>query len=142
MKVSKNLHTTNFINTFIEVAEDTKAIRGTPPKTKKAGKTIAEMQFDLIAQNPYKFSSDDVIFQVYALRNDITDSEYTGARELFFSKGQPCLRTSPLTKSYGFGIHNNNYGKIAIYGMETEEYQNFVKDTNIKKVKAMRSSKK
>jgi len=112
------------------------------PKSKGENKTVAEMQFELIVKNPYKFTSDDVFFQVYADRNDLTKSEYKAAREQFFSKGQPCFRASPLTKRYGFGVHSDKDGKVAIFGKETKEYQQFLNDTTIKKVKAMRTSKK
>lgn len=98
------VHTTNYFDTFIEVAENTKVASGIRPPSKDK-KTIAEMQYELIAQNPYKYTSDDLLFQVFADRNNLTKAEYKYSRELFFSKGQPCLRTSPLTKTYGFGIH-------------------------------------
>lgn len=133
-------HTTNYYDTFIEVAEDTKAIVGAPPPSKEK-KTVAEMQFEIISKNPYKFTSDDVLFQVYADRNDVTKAEHKQDRETFFSKGQPCFRASPLTKTYGFGIHSNSEGKIALFGMETKEYEQFLKDKKIKKVKAMKSSR-
>lgn len=134
------IHSTNYFDTFIEVAEDTKATFGTipPPKEKK---TVAEMQYELISKNPYKFSSDDIFFQVFADRNDVTIAEYEKAREQFFSKGQPCFRASPLTKKYGFGIHSDKNGKVALFGMESNEYQKFLEDKNIKKVKAMKSNK-
>ncbi|MBX2966705.1 MAG: hypothetical protein KF845_11195 [Cyclobacteriaceae bacterium] len=134
------VHTTNYIDTFIEVADDTKASCGAQPPSKDK-KTVAEMQYELISKNPYKYTSDDVFFQVYADRNDLTKGEYKQAREQFFSKGQPCFRASPLTKTYGFGIHSDNKGKVALYGMETDKYQKFLKDSKIKKVKAMKSSK-
>ncbi|WJS96990.1 DUF6157 family protein [Flavobacterium johnsoniae] len=134
------VHTTNYFDTFIEAAEDTKADRGIKPPSKDK-KTVAEMQYELIAKNPYKYSSDDILFLVFAVRNDLAESEYKKAKEQFFSKGQACLRASPLTKTYGFGIHNDNNGKIALYGLETNEYQNYLTDDKIKKVKAMRSSK-
>jgi hypothetical protein len=134
------IHSTNYFDTFIEVAEDTKTDFGIVP-LKKEKKTVAEMQYELVAKNPYKFSSDDIFFQVFADRNDLTKADYEKAREQFFSKGQPCFRASPLTKTYGFGIHSNKNGKVALYGMETEEYQKFLADTTIKKVKAMKSSK-
>src|SRR5690606_14100392 len=105
-------------------------------------KTVAEMQYDLLAENPYKFTSDDILFQVFADRNDLTKAEYAEARRQFFSKGQPCFRASPLTKTYGFGIHADSSGKIAIYGMETEQYEKFQKDPELKKEKAMRTSRK
>lgn len=133
-------HTTNYFDTFIEVSEDTKAVTGTQPPSKEK-KTVAEMQYELIVKNPYQYTSDDVLFQVYADRNELIQAEYQQARQNFFSKGQPCFRTSPLTKTYGFGIHNDSNGKIALYGIETEEYQNFVANPKIKKVKAMKSSR-
>ena len=77
------VHTTNYFDTFIEVAEDTKATCGTKPPAKE-NKTIAEMQYEMIAKNPYKFTSDDVFFQVFADRNGLTKAEYKKAREQFF----------------------------------------------------------
>ncbi|WP_019540452.1 DUF6157 family protein [Proteiniphilum acetatigenes] len=130
-------HTTNYFNTLIEMAEDTKVNCGTIPPAKDK-KTVAEMQYELLDGNPYKYSSDDVLFLVYAERNNIPQDEYPEAREQFFSKGQPCMRTSPLTKNYGFGIHSNGEGKIALFGMETKEYQQLLADTTVKKIKAMK----
>lgn len=134
------IHTTNYFNTFIEVAEDTKAICGTKPPSKD-NKTIAEMQYELLVKSPYKYTSDDIFFQIFAIRNDLTKTEYQKVREHFFSKGQPCFRASPLTKTYGFGIHSNSEGKVALFGMETKQYESFKKDEKIKKLKAMKSSK-
>ncbi|MCP2043914.1 DUF6157 family protein [Pontibacter sp. HSC-36F09] len=136
------VHTTNYFNTFIQVAEDTKAGCGIKPTSKGDKKTIAEMQYDLIARHPYRYTSDDVLFQVFAARNDLYEAEYTQEREQFFSKGQACFRASPLTKTYGFGVHCDSEGKIAIYGVETAEYEKFAADPNLKKVKAMKSSRK
>lgn len=135
------LHTTNYINTFIEVADDCPTTFGEIPPQKADAKTVANIQFELVRKNPYKFTSDDVFFEVFAQRNDLTENEHTEAREKFFSKGQPCFRASPLTKRYGWGVHSNNEGKIAIYGCETAEYQKLQKDANLKVLKAMKSSK-
>ncbi|MGL4632224.1 MAG: DUF6157 family protein [Leadbetterella sp.] len=136
------VHTTNYKNTFIEVADDCPVEIGETPKSKGDNKTVAQMQFELVSINPYKFTSDDVFFQVFADKNDWMPSEYKEAREHFFSKGQPCFRASPLTKRFGFGIHSNETGKVAIFGRETKEYKQFLHDDTIKKVKAMRTTKK
>ncbi|WP_224996910.1 DUF6157 family protein [Cesiribacter sp. SM1] len=135
------IHTTNYRDTFIEIAEDCPASKGESPPVKGDAKTVASLQFDLVKQNPYKFTSDDVFFQVYAVRNDLTENEYKEARVQFFSKGQPCFRASPLTKRYGWGVHSDKDGRIAIYGCESAEYKNFVADKNLKVIKAMKSSK-
>lgn len=135
------IHTTNYINTFILVADDCPTIAGETPPQKENIKSIANIQFELIRNNPYKYSSDDVIFMVYAYRKDLLEDEYDNARMDLFSKGQACLRSSPLTKRYGWGIHFNNKGKIALFGVESEEYYKFIEDLNVTKIKAMRSSK-
>lgn len=136
------VHSTNYFDTFIAVAEDTKATCGTSPPTRGSNKTMAEMQYELLVSRPYQYTSDDVFFMVFAERNDIPASDFPKARSEYFSKGQPCFRSSPLTKTYGFGVLSDKDGKVAIYGMETEEYQQFMDDQNIKQLKAMRTSRK
>jgi len=133
-------HSTNYFDTFIEVAEDTQVSKGTVPPIRNR-KTIAEMQYELITEFPYRYTSDELLFQIYADRNALNEADYQEAKNIFFSKGQACLRASPLTKTYGFGIHSNHEGKLAGYGMETKEYLNFINDATIKKVKAMKSNK-
>jgi len=135
------VHTTNYNNTFIEIADDSTIVHGEVPTVKGEKRTVANIQFEIISKNPYRFTSDDVLFQVFANRNDLTVPEYEEARRTFFSKGQACFRASPLTKKYGWGIHNNEEGKIALYGAETPMYEKLVKDKEVKKVKAMRSRK-
>ena len=135
------VHTTNYQNTFIEIAEDCPVAKGEMPSLKNERKTAANIQFDMISKNPYQFTSDDVLFQVYAIKNDLTESELHQAREQFFSKGQPCFRASPLTKRYGWGLHSDKNGKIAIYSADSEAYQNFLSDKSLEKVKAMKSKR-
>lgn len=134
-------HTTNYRNTFIEVAEDCPVSKAEIPPEKKI-KTLASLQYERIMKNPYHYSSDDIIFECYAEKNDIPESEKRNARTEFFSKGQPCLRSSPLAKRYGFGIHHNAEEKVALFAVESQEYQKLVNHNSIKKVKAMRSKKK
>lgn len=134
------LHTTNYTDTFIEIAEDCPVSKAQLPPEKKE-KTIANLQYEQMVKNPYQYTSDDIIFNCYAIKNDISESERQEAKTHFFSKGQACLRASPLAKRYGFGIHHNHEGKVAIYPMESTEYQQFLQDDSIKKVKAMRSKK-
>ncbi len=135
------VHSTNYVDTFIEVAEDIRVDKGTRPASKPDKKTVAELQYEMLSDNSYQYTSDEILFDVFAIRNDLTKDEFEPEREKFFSKGHACFRSSPLTKNYGFGIQNNSEGKIALYGMKTEEYQKFLHDASIKKVKAMRSSK-
>lgn len=136
-----NIHTTNYENTFIAIADDCPAVQGEVPPVKGDNKTVANLQFDMIIDNPYKYTSDDVLFNVYAIRNGVKKAEMKTAREQFFSKGQACFRASPLTKRYGWGLHSDAHGRIALYAMETPEYQKFATDKQLKVVKAMKSSR-
>lgn len=135
------VHTTNYENTFIEVAEDCPAAGGEVPPTKGDTQTIAGIQYEMISKNPYKFTSDDVLFSVFAQRKDLTQSELEEARKQFFSKGQACMRCSPLTKRYGWGVHNDEEGKIALYACDSAEYKKMTKTPDLKTVKAMKSSR-
>lgn len=133
-------HTTNYENTFIQVAEDCPATKGEIPPNRGTEKTAATIQFEMIYENPYKYTSDDILFHCFATKNVLKKSDLKEAREEFFSKGQPCFRCSPLTKRYGFGIHSNAEGKIALYGVETKEYKKFSNEC-LTVVKAMRSKR-
>lgn len=134
------MHSTNYTDTFIAVAEDCKAGTGTVPP-EKPEPTVARMQFEFIHAHPYSYTSDEVIFAVYAARNRITPEEFETRRAEFFSKGQACLRASPLPKTYGWGIHHNGEGKVALYASGSEEYERLRADASLKQLKAMRSSR-
>jgi Family of unknown function (DUF6157) len=119
------LHSTNYINTFLVIADDCTIQFGTVPPLKGDNRTAANIQFDMIINHPYQYTSDDVLFQVFAVKNELTKKEYLEARATYFSKGQPCFRASAITKRYGWGMHHNEEGKIAIFGCETKEYEDF-----------------
>ncbi|MFA6058170.1 MAG: DUF6157 family protein [Taibaiella sp.] len=135
------IHTTNYTDTFIAIADDSPTTQGEVPPTKGETRSVANIQYEIISKHPYKYTSDDVLFQVYAERNDRTKSEFAKAREQFFSKGQPCFRASPLTKRYGWGVHADKDGKIALVGSETNAYKKFLNDKSLKVVKAMKSKR-
>lgn len=135
------VHSTNYKNTFVEIAEDCPVKEGQEPPSKGDKKTVANYQFDMIKAKPYFYTSDDVFFTVFAARKEFDKKDWDTERHKFFSKGQPCFRASPLTKRYGWGVHSDENGKVALYGAETQEYAEFVKDDSIKKVKAMKSKR-
>jgi len=135
------VHTTNYFDTFIEVADDCPAVTGQIPPVNANAPSVATIQFELISQHPYGFTSDEIIFHVYAIRNDLAASDYAIAKKEFFSKGQACLRSSALGKRYGWGIHADHRGKVALIGLETDDYKKYCSDISLNKVKAMRSKK-
>lgn len=134
------MHSTNYTNAFIEVAEDCKNEAGVIPP-QKAEKTIAQMQYELISAHPYHYTSDDIVFAVYAAKNRVEPAAFEQKRAEFFAKGQPCLRSSPLGKTYGWGIHFDHEAKVAIYAKESDEYAKLKQDGALKHLKAMKSAR-
>ena len=140
MKKDDGIKSTNYFNTFIEIADDCPVQQAEIPAQKGDAKTVPQMQFEMIAHNPYKYTQDDVLFEVFAERNGIKNNNKS-ERELFFSKGQPCLRASSLGKRYGWGVHCDEKGKVAIYAVESKEYKNLKNDKKLVHLKAMRSAR-
>ncbi|MFD3444844.1 DUF6157 family protein [Microbacteriaceae bacterium 4G12] len=114
-------HTTNYYDTFIAVAEDSAAAGATAPPERTPA-SVAELTFRMIAENPYRYTSDDVQFTVWADRRGIPAEERAEARAQFFAKGQPCLRSSDLGKRYGWGVHSDAEGRVALVGLGSAEY--------------------
>ena len=111
----------DYVDTFIAVAEDCPAEAGTvPPDTAKP--SVAARTYALLAGQPYRLTSADVLFTVHADRAGIPEKERPAARREFFARDQACLRASPLGKRYGWGIHADGAGRLALVGRETPEY--------------------
>jgi hypothetical protein len=132
------MHTTNYHDTFIAVAEDCPAAGGQePPGGERV--SIARLHWQLIAAAPYRLTSDDVVFETHARRAGIPDEDRDSAREAFFTKGQPCLRSSPLGKRYGWGIHSDAQGRVALVARGSEQYESLQQDPAVAQTRAMRS---
>jgi hypothetical protein len=132
------MHTTNYYNTFIEVAEDCPVTEAEAPR-QRAEETVANVHYAMLAGDPYRYTSDDVIFEAHRQKNQISEDAVPAERERFFSKGQACLRSSPLAKRYGWGIHSDSEGKVAICPLGSEEYAIHAKDSALNHLMAMRS---
>ncbi len=133
------MHTTDYFNAFIEVAEDCRATTGVEPPERAGSKTVARMQYELVAPNPYRYTSDDVLFQVYAARNDAPEAGMDAERQRFFSKGQACMRASDLPRRYGWGVHFDEKARMALYAVGSPEYERFKEDPALAHKRAMRS---
>lgn len=139
----------DYVDTFIAVADDSTALAGTVPPRNPDVPSVALRTFETIFEHPYRYTSADVIFTVFAERRGIPEVERAAAREEFYSRGQACLRTSDLAKRYGWGIHADGGGRVALVGVDTAEYVEFAAGRNprsgggaVKVVKAMRSSRR
>ncbi|MGJ3193484.1 DUF6157 family protein [Peribacillus frigoritolerans] len=132
----------SYKNTLITISEDSKVSSAKVPVIKNEKPTIAYIEHDLINNNPYKFTQEDVQFKTYLIKNQMEAENSAELREQYFSKSKACFRASPLVKNYGWGIHYNNQGKIAIYDVNSEMYNQLLKQDDITKLKGMRSKRK
>lgn len=122
------MHTTNARDTLVTASSDSPVSVGTIPE--KPG-TVAAVQHALLAE-PYAITSDDLLHAAHAARGG------EKSREDFFAKPQACLRASPLVKQFGWGVHHDAEGRIALIGMETEDYRRLLDDPAIAKAPGMR----
>ncbi len=83
-----------------------------------------------------------MIFHLHVIRNQIPEEQNDKEKERLFSKGQAYMRSSSLSKKYGWGIHFDQDSKMASYGVDSKEYYEFKNNPGIKHKKAMRSIKK
>ena len=132
----------SYKNTLITISEDSKVSSAKVPVIRNEKPTIAYIEHDLINNNPYKFTQEDVQFKTYLIKNQMEAENSAELREQYFSKSKACFRASPLVKNYGWGIHYNNQGKIAIYDVNSEMYNQLLKQDDITKLKGMRSKRK
>lgn len=132
--------TTNYTNTLIEPAEDCKASTSTVPAERSGKPTVATMQYAMLAGHPYEYDSDDVLFAVHAARKGEPQTEET--RASFFATGQPCFRASPLTKQFGWCIHSDARGRIALVESGSADHERLVAEVSVKKIRALRNARK
>lgn len=137
----------NYYDTFIKVSADCPAESGLVPPDKKSGKTKPGIEFELVESSPYAYTQEELLYETYIRHKGISEEELqargTQMRDEFFQRSMPCLRASMLPKKYGWGIHFNSEGKLALVPVESEEYQRFVEGANgsVKVLAAMRNSK-
>ena len=61
----------NYYDTLVEVADDCPATVAEVPQARGGRKTKALVEYELLAENPYTYTEEDIAFGVYAALNDI-----------------------------------------------------------------------
>ncbi len=95
----------NYYNTFITIAPDCPAARAAVPPDKKGGKTKPGIEYELVANSPYMYTQEELLYEVHVRHKGISAEELeaggTQLRDEFFQKPTACLRsfipTSPKT---------------------------------------------
>lgn len=133
-----------YTNTLITVAPDCPLEKSEVPVSNRKKKPIHIIQYKLLSEQAYNYDHQSLIFETFLIKealNSANEEKKAEIWEQLFSKEHPCLRASALCKRYGFGAHYNNEGKIALYPMESKNYQDFLKDESTRKLAAMKSKR-
>ena len=81
------MHSTNYFNTLIEIAEDSPASQSEIPPMRGSKKSVANLQYEMLHGHSYEYTSDDVLFAVFAQRKGFAAEELAEQRHLFSPKG-------------------------------------------------------
>jgi len=131
-----------YFDTFIQVAPDSTASTGLVPPMRGEARTVPRIEYELLSQNPYKLTQHELIFETHILHKGIPVGEAKRRRTAIwdglFQKSYPCMRASMLPKKYGWGVHYDAGGRLAIYAVDSAEYARFAK-SGLTIVFAMRS---
>lgn len=133
-------------NTFVQIAPDSTTTKAIVPPMRGEAKPVHLWQYELLTAHPYKFTHEDLVYEVHIRHKGLeAEAAQHGAaiRKELFQKPHACLRASALPKKYGWGVHYDKAGRIALYGVGTKEYRQFVesKRGEVKLVFAMRSKR-
>ena len=117
----------NYHDTFIRVAPDCPVNEAVVPTGRREVKSIPQVEYELLAGNPYTFTQEELLFAVYVRRQGIGETDLKTRRaelwEEFFDKPRACLRASMLPKKYGWGLHFDAEGRIGLVAMESKAYK-------------------
>jgi len=134
-------------DTFVVVAPDCPVTAAVVPVAKGDNPPIHFIQYDLLTAEPYKLTLEDLIFETHIRRAGISQAEArkrdVAIRNELFSKSYACMRASALPKKYGWGVHYDSQGRLALFPMESADYRRFAagKASGVKVVAAMRSKR-
>jgi hypothetical protein len=87
----------------------------------------------MLKDRSYAYTSADVLFESNVRHEGVSEPELRSRRrelwDEFFARPQPCLRASALPKKFGWGIHCDADGKVALCPMESAQYHRLARGT-------------
>ena len=106
--------------------------RGTKPVSNREQPTIAMHQYDVLTEMPYQLTYKQLKEEVHRTRRgkEFTDEQL----ETYM------MKRSELCKIYGWGVHEDKNGKLALVGCETKEYRRLLRKPGVQRVKALNPS--
>jgi hypothetical protein len=94
--------------------------------------SIAGLEHALLLGFPYRYTAPDLIVDVQRRHKNVHDAKLPAFRAWLLAKPQPCMRLSMLPKRWGWGIHFDELGRMAIDGAETSDYRHFAERSDLR----------
>ena len=117
------------VDAFVLVAPDCLVGAAVPPPSRGDIPTVPAIQYELLTAHPYTLTLLDLIYETHVRRAGLLGPLTAAARAAIevelFGKPVACMRTSALPKKYGWGVHYDGQGRLALHGVGTAEYQAF-----------------
>ena len=98
---------------LIEVAGDSEVDHAMEPPDGGTKKNIQRIMYEVLIENPYRYTEIELLHEVHVVRrnrDDLKLKSYT-------------IKRSPLVKRFGWGIHRNQEGKLALISVESDLYR-------------------
>jgi hypothetical protein len=114
---------------LIEVSEDSPVKFSVEPPDNSPNKTIARVSYEVLIENPYKYTEREFYYEVHVVRRNMSHLKHDKYN----------IKRLLLVKDYGWGIHRNEHGKIALVAMESPRYKEL--QQSIKTVNGFRKNK-
>ena len=114
---------------FVLVAPDCPVNVAVPPPAGGDHPTVPAVQYELLTAHPYTLTLRDLIYETHVRRAGLRGLMTAAARAAIeaglFAKPVACMRASALPKKYGWGVHYDGQGRLALHGVGTAEYRAF-----------------
>ena len=117
-------------STLMTPAAKCPASRGVKPTSSRADKTIPMYYYEVLTENPYQFTYEQLNKEVHFKRRSQS--------HLQVDKYE--MKRNELCKVWGWGIYQDKSGKLALLARESKEYRLLLADPKVRKLEALNPS--
>ena len=114
---------------LIEVAEDCPVDHAVEPPNDRPNRTRARIAYEILSEHPYQYTEIEFFHELDVVRRNKPNAKIESYQ----------IKRSPLVQTYGWGIHRNQQGKLALVAMESDRYREL--QGTVKRTKSYRKSR-
>ena len=115
------------VRRIVLVALDSPVQAAEPPPAGRRGRSVAQVQYDLLSAEPFRWTENEVLFESWWRRQDAaasaSEAEKESVRAEWLRGSRPCLRASPLPQRYGWGLVFDAEDRVALRPVDSDDYR-------------------